>query len=289
LGNLEFLTSENLILDALTCNIKSVPQQENLELNFIKVLSEKLNAEIKESSKGQSSYPNMILLQGERENRKFNIRCRHGSDRPGMNMSIACTGFITEEFKKALKDMNAWYCISRIDIAVDWIGSFEEAHALCKEFRVKRGLISSTVGDWEDGLYGRTYDIGSRSSETCVRLYEKGIEMAQKGFSDTDPNHQRLELEFKPIKEKRELIQDFDLVHMLSLSKVGTDLFNHMFEMGITPIKHNYTMPDDIWISLSHVAVQYRRHFKQAIRDHGWEAVHKAFNDIWKLQDIGAM
>lgn len=287
--NLGFLTSENLILDALTCNIKSVPQQDNHELDFIKKLSEKLNAQIKETSKGQSSYPNMILLQGERDNRKFNIRCRYGSDRLGMNISIACTGFITEEFKNALKDLDAWYHISRIDIAVDWIGNFEEAHDLCKQFRIKRGLISSTVGDWEDGLYGRTYDMGSRSSETFLRLYEKGIEMAQKGFKDTDPHHQRLELEFKPIKEKRELMQDFDLTHLLSQSKVGTDLFNHLFAMGIVPIKHDYTIPDDIWISLSHVAVQYRRHFRQAEKDKGWEGITDFFDNVWKLQDLGVI
>lgn len=287
--NFCFLSSENLILDALTCTLKSIPQREISELNFINNLALKLDAQIFESSKGQSSYPNMILLQGERENRKFNIRCRYGSDRIGMNMSVACTGFISPEVKAALYDLGVWYNITRVDIAVDWQGDFEEWHQKCKEFRIRRGLKSGTIGDWEDGEDGRTYNMGSRKSESCMRLYEKGIEMAQKGFKDVPPDLIRLELEYKPIKEKRELMQDFDLVHLLSHSKVGCDLFNHLFAMGITPIKRDYTIPNDIWIALSHVAIQYRRHFKQAISEHGWEAIHDMMEDVWKMQDIGAM
>lgn len=280
---------DNLFLDALTCTIRSVPQSEEHELSFIDLLARYLGATIVDTSKGQSSYPNMILLQGEREKRRFNIRCRYGASGINMNMSIACTGFISEEFKNALRELDVWYYITRADIAIDWEGDFEEWHSHCKEFRVQRGLKSGTIGDWEDGEDGRTYNMGSRKSESYCRLYEKGIEMSQKGFNGVPCNLLRLELEFKPIKEKRELIQDFDLVHLLSKSKVGTDLFNKLFSLGIKPTKTNYTVKDDIWESLSHVAIQYRRHFQQAISENGWEAVHDAFSHVWELQDIGSI
>lgn len=284
------INKENLFIDALTCTLKSVPQYEEHELKFIQDLANILGASIVESSKGQSSYPNMAMIQGERTDKgRFNIRCRYGSTRVGMNMSVACSGFITQEFKEALFELGVWYYITRIDIAMDWQGDFEEWHAICKAFRVKRGLKSGTVGDWEDGEDGRTYNMGSRSSESFVRLYEKGIEMQQKGYEGVPSDLLRCELELKPIKEKRDLVQDFDLIHMLSLSKVGTDLFNHLFELGIAPSKHDYTIRDDIWIALSHVAVQYRRHFKQAIAEKGWEEIQGTFSEIWKMQDIGAI
>lgn len=283
-----FITNrDNLFIDALTCTLRSVPQIEEYEIKFIHDLSNMLGGSIVESSKGQSSYPNMAMIQGERDQGRFNIRCRYGSGRRNMNMSVACSGFITQEFKEALLKLDVWYYITRIDIAMDWIGDFEEWHHVCKEFRKKRGLKSGTIGDWEDGEDGRTYNMGSRTSESYARLYEKGIEMQQKGYEGVPDNLLRCELELKPIKEKRELVQDFDLIHMLSLSKVGTDLFNHLFELGIVPSKHDYTIRDDIWIALSHVAVQYRRHFQQAIAEKGWEEIQGIFLDIWKMQDLG--
>lgn len=285
-----FITNkENLFIDALTCTLRSVPQSESHETKFIQDLADILGGKIVESSKGQSSYPNMAMIQGERDQGQFNIRCRYGSGRTNMNMSVACSGFITQEFKEALLKLGIWYYVTRIDIAMDWVGDFEEWQSICKAFRLKRGLKSNTSGDWEDGEDGRTYYMGSRSSESFLRLYEKGIEMQQKGYEGVPDNLLRCELELKLNKEKRELVQDFDLIHMLSLSKVGTDLFNHLFELGIAPSKHDYTIRDDIWIALSHVAVQYRRHFKQAIAEKGWEEIQGTFSEIWKMQDIGAI
>lgn len=280
---------ENLFLDALTCTLRSVPQTDEHETAFIHDLANILGATIVESSKGQSSYPNMIMLQGERERGKFNVRCRYGATRQNMNLSLASTGFISIEVKEALKQLGVWYIITRADVAIDWVGDFDHWHSICKAFRVKRGLKSGTVGDWEDGADGRTYNMGSRTSESMARLYEKTLELRQKGYVNVPDNLLRLELEYKPIKQKRELLQDFDLVQLLSQSKVGTDLFNHVFELGLTPSKHDYTIQDDIWIALSHVAVQYRRHFKQAIAENGWDEIHNTFAEIWKMQDIGAM
>lgn len=90
--------------------------------------------------------------------------------------------------------------VTRVDARQDVVesGFFDRAAAVCTELAQRKGLKISQVGDWVRGQ-GRTLYIGSRSSETMARIYEKGFQMGG------DADWVRLELEFKPRTRKRRI------------------------------------------------------------------------------------
>lgn len=272
---------KNLIIDALTVTVL-VPQDVQKEKEYIQKLRRYFGGSIVESTKGQNSYPFMDIVEVSIDGcGESSLRCRYGANRKNMHLSIACSGWLSPYFKRALKDIGVPYWITRVDVAVDFIGDFEAYHKICSDFRRKRGVKSSTVGDWEDGADGRTYYMGSRKSESYIRLYEKGKERICKGLEGVPPDLLRLELEFKPTKIKREIVNDFDPAHMLSLSKIGTDVFNLVFNLGIEPLKIDYTRSADTFVTLSHAVIQYKKYFQEAIDLLGADGLIDFMNDVW--------
>lgn len=273
---------KNLLIDALTVTV-IVPQNVTAEKEYIERLRRYFGGSIVESTKGQNSYPFMDIVEVSIQDKgESSFRCRYGAtNRQNMFLSIACNGWLSEYLKVALKNLGVPYWITRVDIAIDFQGDFESYYRLCSEFRKKRGVKSSTVGDWEDGEDGRTYYIGSRKSESYIRLYEKGKERACRGIEGVPPDLLRLELEFKPTKLKREIVNDFDPVHILSLSKIGTDIFNLITDFGIEPLKIDYTREDDTFVTLSHAVTQYKRYFREAIELLGAEGLVDFMHDVW--------
>ena len=91
---------------------------------------------------------------------------------------------------------------TRIDHAIDLAdGDFRklvrQTRRLAKEFRVKW----EPKGDWVTEDAGRTIQLGSRSSQVFVRVYEKGLKYAHDlGLPVTDELRRwvRVEIEFKP-------------------------------------------------------------------------------------------
>ena len=250
----------NLLLDALTVTCVSIPQNVQSEEDFISLVSSNLGGSIFQTAKGQNGYPMMKMLKIERPDREdTNIRFRYGSTREGMHMSIATSGTDTVLLKDFLAKYNITYVITRADIAADFLGSFEKIYRACSNFRKRRGLKSQLAGDWEDGKAGRTFYMGSRSSESFMRLYEKGKELQLKGYGAPD-DLLRLELEFKPQKLKRKMITDFDLMDILTSSPVAADLFTLVFKQPIKSGKFDYTRDDDSFKTLDHMINQYEHY-----------------------------
>ncbi len=90
--------------------------------------------------------------------------------------------------------------VTRCDVAEDYsgAGTFDTLTQLLVGLAKERGLRTYTAGDWAQCKDGRTLYVGSPTSPTQVRLYEKGKEFAARGIAGVPHDWTRLEGIFRP-------------------------------------------------------------------------------------------
>lgn len=90
--------------------------------------------------------------------------------------------------------------VTRVDVAEDYSdeGSFDVLSGLALSIARERRLRTFNVGDWSQGIGGRTLYVGSYQSAARVRVYEKGKEYASRGIADVSPHWSRIEGTFRP-------------------------------------------------------------------------------------------
>jgi len=143
-------------------------------------------------------YANNTVLVDPKGHRWLSVKSGGSNPHPW----VECSGRASEALSRHLRG-GIRHRPTRIDHAHDLraAGLFDRMHdyakALCKKHNLKLGY----GGDWNTPDAGRTVYVGSRKSQVCVRIYEKGLEYAHRvGEPVTDQLRQwvRFELEFKP-------------------------------------------------------------------------------------------
>lgn len=137
---------------------------------------------------------------------------------------VTTSGSQSSDVRSALRQLarqlNAELIVTRMDACKDIVqaGFFDRVAALCTEVAQRKGLKISQLGDWVRSE-GRTLYIGSRQSETMIRIYEKG-------FRDGgDVDWVRLELEFKPRTRRRRIAAgSFKAEEVFSMG-IGSHIF----------------------------------------------------------------
>lgn len=117
---------------------------------------------------------------------------------------VKATGRDSIKFSEFAREHFAGHQVSRLDVAIDYEeeGSFDKLAKMLINYAKSSTLKTSTAGDWVKHIGGKTLYLGSRSSPTYLRLYEKGKEQASKGFDTVNPHWTRCELEVKPGKKE---------------------------------------------------------------------------------------
>lgn len=115
---------------------------------------------------------------------------------------VECTGRASQTLARYLRE-GIPHRPTRIDHAVDLqaAGLFHRLNRYSRRLAKQHRLKWVPKGDWVTPDAGRTVELGSRSSQVFVRIYEKGLEYANKqGVYITDElrNWVRIEIEFKP-------------------------------------------------------------------------------------------
>lgn len=254
---------DGVFLDGLALTLFGVPQGEkdgfSYELGFIENLALELHGDLEVRSYGAKGYPKSAIIKGEKDGNEFTVFCCFGSMGLRQHMNIECKGFITEYFASLVLDSGVDWSLTRADIAMDMEVDFEVAHNICKVYAKSKSIATSLVGDWEQGINGRTYYIGKsrKESESYIRLYEKSIEMRQKGFIDYPDGIVRLELEYKPKKHKRQHITSLDARNILSTALNPLELFEDFLDEGIEPTRISAKKVKDYKVSFRHMISQY--------------------------------
>jgi len=276
----------NVFLDGLSLTLLGVPQHLESERDFISNIAVLLKAsDVQFRDSGAKGYPLSALITGTMENGfEWTVFCSYGSKNIRQHMNIEAKGQITEQFRDHFLSMNVAWSLTRADIAMDMIMDYDQGHAICQQYSERKKISTSLVGDWEGRINGRTYYIGKSrsSSESYIRFYEKGIEMTQKGFDGYPPDLVRLELEYKPRKEKRQHIEKLEASYLLSFATNPLELFTAFVDLGISGVRIQGTKNKDYRSSALHMVSQYANIFREWEEQEGINSLLEIIRNIAK-------
>ncbi len=123
----------------------------------------------------------------------------YGGGAQGEGVHVSATGSEALWWSKLCRAK--WeHQVTRVDAAEDYSteGSFDVLTGLAGAVAKERGLRTFNVGDWLQGIGGRTLYVGSIKSAARVRVYEKGKEYASRGVAGVSPHWARIEGTFRP-------------------------------------------------------------------------------------------
>jgi Replication initiation factor len=158
------------------------------------------------------------------------------------DVHVQATSEAAESIVEVLRRVWPLHLVSRADVAYDVVdpGSFERlygrVHALARTPRAGGMVSTSTVGDWLDGIDGRTFYAGGVSSRVRVRVYEKGHEQRAKDRgSMASPDWTRLEWQLRPTSNQKAWLAQASKVEALGLSAFGADVAKDIVGVDVVP------------------------------------------------------
>ena len=144
------------------------------------------------------------------------------------DVHVQATSEAAESIVEVLRRVWPLHLVSRADVAYDVVepGSFERlygrVHELARTPRHGGKVSTSTVGDWIDGIDGRTLYAGGVSSRVRVRVYEKGKEQRAKDPGSKAPDDwTRTEWQLRPSSGQKAWLAQASKVEALGLSPFG--------------------------------------------------------------------
>lgn len=142
---------------------------------------------------------------------------------------VVGTGHAAPGVAQAIRDTWPAHLVSRADVASDMMGEgvFQLLLPVAQRVIKSHGMSGNQRLD-DDPEKGTTYYMGSRTSQTFGRLYEKGKEQYAKTkdrkFLDEYFHWVRFELEVKPQKQNRLLCSQYSPEQLLGMSRWARDV-----------------------------------------------------------------
>lgn len=209
----------------------------------------------------------------------------YGGATQGNNLHVFATGDKAQFFSEFIRKVCPEHFLVRADVAADfendgaWLSMFSIGMAAS----VVHSLKTSYMGPAEQERAeftedGRTLYVGSRSSVSTMRFYEKG----KKDFPDR-PNYVRAEFEFKPKNKKaRERYASASPEEILKATKLGR-YFLSMFGVttDIKPLPAGTVRaPSDFDKTFMHLKKQYSAFLRGALIDRYGCDANALMNDL---------
>ena len=152
----------------------------------------------------------------------------YGGKSQGSRVHVFATGAAAPKFASVVRDEFPDHHLTRADVALDYDepGAWPSLYGHGVKVSHQRSITNRYVGPAsceadETTVHGRTLYIGSRSSVSMLRIYEKG-----KKDDRTRPNWVRVEYEFKPSKEAARLYYaKASPSEILSATKLGVAFY----------------------------------------------------------------
>lgn len=256
---------KNLFIDGLTLRF-IVRQDAPSEQRFIDDLVNATGFQSSEIRGGQNGYPMHVVLSLGVEV----MIVKFGSTRFGMTVCVEAKSIASQmlaDFASGYYRV-AWVC-TRVDVAVDMNVDYLETHGVLKEIAMKKNLDTDHRGDWDRGVKGRTYYVGSTTSDSRFRLYEKSEEQWYRAKNKDYPaNIVRLEWQFRP-NRKKGLIETLDPKYILSLNKSAVDIFNKVCATAIVQTRYEPLEKSTELESFYHMMHQYKNIIKSLSAEKG--------------------
>lgn len=217
-----------------------------------------------------------ITFITDRKGRKL-AAVKHGGAYPFPHFEAE--GDASPAVAEAVRAMDALHKPTRIDSAVDQTrpGLFDELHQVARRLEEKYRLQLNYAGAAVDNdQRGTTIYLGSRKSQVFLRIYQKGLQLAeQQGLlPDEIPpemlNWVRAEIVFRPEKQPSKAFA----AHCSPDEVWGVSAWTRDFAMASLSIKAervkmNQRRESDHERALRHMALQYRSHLHRLLVECG--------------------
>lgn len=189
---------------------------------------------------------------------------QYGGDSVGTGVYVSILGASSGRVRDYFLTLDFPCYLLRADIALDFNGSkyFKKISKDLVVLAKQKGLKTSTVGDWVQGIGGRTLYVGSRSSTFMIRLYEK---YKQKGIDTEGEETIRLEMEIKPYKHAR--LESFTLtaLQLVSSSSIYSPIYQKYLKLTEGISMSLIRKDTDHEKALAHMIKQYQNTLKKQL------------------------
>jgi hypothetical protein len=216
-------------------------------------------------------YKENMLLLDETGHRIVQVRSG-GNPHPHVECKGSNAGVVAAALRKQFHHRP-----SRIDSAIDLVAPdlFDQLLTLARNFKRRYGIRLDIAGaEVEDLDRGTTIYLGSRQSQCFVRIYQKGLQLAElQGLSGDDipdelRNLVRIELEFKPQKDKAKKIASVaSATEVWGLSQWTADFAKEALSIEAERVNVSDRRESDHQRALRFMAQQYRSHLHQLLID----------------------
>lgn len=228
-----------------------------------------------EMTKGRHGYDRMQTCYDAQGNRIFEVLSGGRQPHP----HVVTSGRHAHQIAEGVRSFTPDHRVSRVDVAEDVVGetAFDDfvkiGSWICKKAGVK-GL--SIIPD--DPSEGRTYMMGSKTSDKRVRIYEKSAEMRSKlprhRHSEVPNNIVRIEQQFRPRKSQKEWAAVDTPEQLWGYSAWTSRLLSDCLGLEVPKIDVRAYQDDDKHRALAFMVKQYRRHLIALKDDVGdWASV----------------
>lgn len=189
---------------------------------------------------------------------------QYGGDSVGSGVYVQVMGSHAGRVRDAVLSAGWTGYLIRADIALDFDGSkyFKKISSDLVGLAKTKNLKTSTVGDWVQGVGGRTLYVGSRTSAFMIRLYEK---YKQKGVDTGDEETIRLELEIKPYKHARLSAFSLSASELVGSSSVYSPIFKKYIEINEGITLNNIRKETTHEAALRQLVIQYQNTLKKQL------------------------
>lgn len=235
----------------------TVPQDVDLILDA--AMSELPGAhDVERLDRGGKGYTAMCLIRDQERDVIGTVL--HGSSSAAPN--VKGTGINAEPVADLIRKHWPLHSVSRLDVAEDMTapGLFgelsEKMRKVGKAFDMDSGL--EFVPDVAEK--GRTYRLGSPSSDVLVRCYEKGLELQGKGVEDADPHHVRLEIQVRPQKAAKKRFASIAPAEVWGSSRWTKQLASTVLSLDVERVLVNPRVRSGLEATTAHVVAQYLQH-----------------------------
>ena len=193
---------------------------------------------------------------------------QYGGDSVGTGVYVQVMGSHAGRVRDSVLSAGWSGHLIRADIALDFNGAkyFKKLSSDLVELAKIKNLKTSTVGDWVQGVGGRTLYVGSRSSAFMVRLYEK---YKQKGIDTAGEETIRLELEIKPYKHARLSAFSLTASELVGSSSIYSPIYQKYLKLSDGLTLNCIRKETSHESALRQMVIQYQNTLKKELEIHG--------------------
>lgn len=194
------------------------------------------------------------------------------------NPNAWASGDATDEFVRVVRA--SWqHRVTRLDTAEDMAqeGAYESLEAVCRGLAKEKGLKGRSILP-DDPADGRTYYIGSPSSDVMVRLYDKTAErrreLPPERHGEVPDHWARLEARIRPRREGKFIASMVSASDAWGFAGWSSELAERAFALQVQRITMQAGRESDHDRAYRFMLKQYSNVLRQMYRDLGsWECV----------------